>query len=261
MERLKIKFHPLFAIYVFLCIYFGWFNNIFYYVIVVTLHEFGHYVMMCHYGYRMESLVFSLNGAGLKGNSVFKEKHEILISLAGPLVNVLLIIMTIALWWIYPLSYLYTREFFIGNIVVMIFNLLPIYPLDGGRILIAILVLKNKDRNVMLKYNRIICIALGVILSILFFLSIFYKINYNLAIISVFMFVNSISLDKNAYFDKISCLSKNSEKPIEVRVFRVNYFDKVKMLRYLNPHYYSIFEIVHGDKKVIIEEKDLINKL
>ena len=44
MSRLKIKIKPLFILYVFLCIYFGWFNKIFYYVIAVALHEYGHYL-------------------------------------------------------------------------------------------------------------------------------------------------------------------------------------------------------------------------
>ena len=86
MAKLKIKFHPLFAIYVFLCVYFGWFNQIFFYVITVTLHEFGHFLFLRHYGYECDSLIFSLNGAGLQSNNNFRAKEEIIIAIAGPLV-------------------------------------------------------------------------------------------------------------------------------------------------------------------------------
>lgn len=257
MGKLKIKFHPLFAIYIFLCIYFGWFNSVFYYVIVVTLHEFGHYLMIKYYGYDMDSLVFSLHGAGLKGSNNFKVKHEFIISLAGPIVNILLITITIALWWIFPLSYLFTKEFLVCNVAVLCFNLLPIYPLDGGRIITTFLVSKKMNKNKILKFNRYLCIVLGLILLILFIFSIFYTINFNLLIISFFMFINSISCDKNVYFDKISCLNKNTTKPIEVKVFKVHSDNKADLIKLLNPHYYSIFEIGHEDNKKIIEEKDL----
>lgn len=258
MGKLKIKFHPLFAIYVFLCLYFGWFNSVFYYVVVVTLHEFGHYLMIKYYGYNIDSLVFSLNGAGLKGNNNFKIKHELIISLAGPIVNIALIIVTIALWWMFPLSYLFTKEFLVCNIAVLCFNLLPIYPLDGGRIITALLVSKGINKNKILRFNKYFCIVLGIILLILFIVSLFYLINFNLLIISCFMFINSISCDRNNYFDKISCLNKNLTKPIEVKLFKVNDSNKVNLIKLLNPHYYSVFEICDGDNKRIIEENDLL---
>lgn len=258
MGSLKLKFHPLFIIYVFLCIYFGWFNQVFYYVVVVTLHEFGHYVMIKHYGYNMDSLVFNLSGAGLQGNNIFKPKHEIIISLAGPLVNLILIILTIALWWLYPLSYLYTKEFLISNIVVMIFNLIPIYPLDGGRIITCVLLMKKCSKNKLMKANKYICILFGSILLALFIVSIFFKINYNLLIIGIFMFANTIAFDRNSYFDKINSINKNNQKPVEVKVFRMNNYDKYNMIRCLSPHYYSIFEIENKGKIETIEEKDLV---
>ena len=157
MGKLKIKFHPLFILYVFLCIYFNWFNKIFFYVLVVTLHEYGHFLVARHYGYKIDALIFSLSGAGITTNSTFKEKHDIIISLSGPLVNLIFIILTICTWWIFPLSYLYTYDFLICNIVVMLFNLTPIFPLDGGRILMSILSLKGYDKNKLMSFNKYVC--------------------------------------------------------------------------------------------------------
>ena len=168
MGKLKIKFHPLFALYVFVCIYFNWFNKIFYYVIVVTMHEYGHYFCAKYYGYQMDSIIYSLSGAGITTNSSFKSKHDIIISLCGPLVNLILIVVTICLWWIFPLSYLYTYDFLICNIVVMMFNLLPLYPLDGGRIIVSILCLKGKNRNKCLRINKIVCLTFGILFVVLF---------------------------------------------------------------------------------------------
>ena len=139
MGKLKINFKPIFLIYVFVCIYFGWYNDIFYYVLAVVLHEYGHYLVAKHYGYDSSGIVFNLYGAALNTNNCFQRKHDILISFAGPLVNVLLILILLSVWWVFPQVFLFSEGFLYANIVTLIFNLIPIYPLDGGRIFVAII--------------------------------------------------------------------------------------------------------------------------
>ena len=138
MAKIKIKFNPLFMIYVFLCVYFGWFNNVFYYIVVATLHEYGHLFVAKLLGYRVDGFIYSLYGVGLKTNNAYKTKDDILVSLAGPCVNLILIVVSICLWWIFPTTYFFTYDFVICNIVIMLFNLIPIYPLDGGRVMLAL---------------------------------------------------------------------------------------------------------------------------
>lgn len=257
MAKLKIKLHPLFVLYVFLCVYFGWYNQIFYYVFAVFLHEMGHYVVAKHYGYEVDTMLFALYGAGLQTNNAYKEKDDIKISLAGPLVNLLIIVLSITFWWIIPSLYLFTYDFVICNIVVMMFNLLPIYPLDGGRVLLAVLPKKyNKDK--VLKVSHIICFVLGIVFLLVFAVSIWYKTNYNLLFIGLFLAINGIISDRNKYFEKVRIYGKQYNKPLEVKVFRINEFNKIKMLKYLSPHYYSIFEYVNNGKIERIEEDILL---
>lgn len=259
MGKLKIKFHPLFALYCFVCIYFNWFNNIFFYVITVTLHEYGHYIVAKHYGYKMDSLIYSLSGAGLTTKEKFANKDEIKIAIAGPLVNVILIVLIICLWWIFPLSYLYTYDFFICNIVVFTFNIMPIYPLDGGRILMAIITFKNHKRNKYIKANRIICLIISIVFFALFIVSLFYSINLNLLIISMFLAINGIFCDKNKYYDKVQMLNKKTSKlPLEVKTFRVAEDNEKNLIKYINKNYITIFENEKDGKVKIIREEDLL---
>ena len=107
----KIKFKSLFLIYVFVCMDWGWYNQIFYYVVTVVCHEYGHAFVAKKLGYQSQGIIFNLSGAGLKTESIYKAKDDILISLAGPMVNFLFIILVSCGWWFFPSSYLFTHEF------------------------------------------------------------------------------------------------------------------------------------------------------
>lgn len=254
----KIKFQPMFIVYVFLCIYFHWFNGIFYYTVTVVLHEYGHLIVARLLGYETNGITFNVYGAGLNTNNAYKKKDDVLISLAGPCVNLIIIIIIVCGWWFFPSTYLFTKGFFDSNLIIMCFNLIPIYPLDGGRVIFALITNKTSRRKV-LKINNIICFCLGLCFLIIFAISWFYKVNYNLLFIGLFLTGNSIIYDKSGYYSKVKSFAKDREKTIEVKLFKVNNFDDTTLIKHLSPHYYSLFltETPKGYK--IKKEDDILN--
>lgn len=256
MGKLKVKFHPLFILYVFLCLYFGWFNNVFYYVVTIVIHEYAHYFMATKLGYPTNGMLFTIYGAGLNTSNIYKIKDDIKISLAGPIINFIIIILIICFWWLIPTTYLFTYDFFISNLVVMLFNLIPIYPLDGGRVIVALISSKIKRKKVI-KINNFICFGLGLFFITLFIISMFFTHNLNLLFIGLFLSLNSVLSDKNDYFERIKAYNKNLDTPCEVKVFKINSLDKKEMLKCLSPNYYSIF-ITTKENNKIIREDDLL---
>ncbi|MFC7133718.1 MULTISPECIES: CBS domain-containing protein [Salinibaculum] len=110
----------------------------------VLLHEFGHSLVAMRYGYAIDSITLWLLG-GMASFAEFPEdwRHEFWISIAGPVVSVLVGMGSYAAFVLLPASATPLRFVFgyltILNVVLAVFNLLPAFPMDGGRILRALL--------------------------------------------------------------------------------------------------------------------------
>ncbi|MEF8814945.1 MAG: M50 family metallopeptidase, partial [Halovenus sp.] len=108
----------------------------------VLLHEFGHSLVALRYGYEIESITLWLLG-GVASFSEFPDdwRHELVIAIAGPVVSVLIGVGSYVAFIALPSSLDPVRFVFgylaVLNIVLAAFNLLPGFPMDGGRILRA----------------------------------------------------------------------------------------------------------------------------
>jgi Zn-dependent protease/Tfp pilus assembly protein PilF len=122
--------------------------------VCVLLHELGHAVVIQKLGIKVKQIVlWPLGGFTQLERSPSKPLHDLLVSGAGPLVSILLALLFGMLWLIveFTLSDWYSLGPFwnyvipsvllylaIINVVLVIFNLLPIYSLDGGGMLHAL---------------------------------------------------------------------------------------------------------------------------
>lgn len=110
----------------------------------VLLHEFGHSLVALRYGYEIDSITLWLLG-GVASFAEFPEnwRHELMIAIAGPIVSVLVGGGSYAAFVGLPTGAESLRFVFgylaILNVVLAAFNLLPGFPMDGGRILRALL--------------------------------------------------------------------------------------------------------------------------
>ena len=110
---------------------------------------------------------------------------KIIIALAGPFANIFIIIFT-------KLLSINDEIITYSNLLIALFNLLPIYPLDGGRILKSLLVLNKKDAESYI--NKISNIFL-FITTFLFSILIYYL--KNIAILFILAYLWYIVLKEN----------------------------------------------------------------
>ncbi|ELY36611.1 CBS domain-containing protein [Natronorubrum tibetense] len=110
----------------------------------VVLHELGHSLTAQRYGFPIDSITLWLLG-GIAALSEMPEdwRQELNIAIAGPIVSILVGIGSYALFLLTPESFDGAR-FVLGylavlNIVLAGFNMIPAFPMDGGRVLRALL--------------------------------------------------------------------------------------------------------------------------
>ena len=204
MGGIKYSVHPLFFVVGF---YYALTGRIFVFLIYVftaVIHETGHSVAAGKAGYRLNKITLTPFGAVASGNiEGLKFYDELFIAAAGPAVNLAVGLLFVAFWWIFPETYAFTDVAAEANFTLAAVNLIPAYPLDGGRILSALLSLKFGEERASK-----ICKAVGVALSLLliagFIYTAFYMPNVSLLIFAVFVFVGALDRGKENKYVKIT---------------------------------------------------------
>lgn len=150
--------------------------------VIVTLHELGHTVAAQRYGVEVKQIVLSpLGGVAQLRAMPEKPAQELVIAAAGPAVNlVLAVVMLVAARAVglslpsLSMSLPGVRDFgpgalfayvFAANLLLAAFNLLPAFPLDGGRIFRAVLALRLdyvRATTIAAAVGRAAAFALGI---------------------------------------------------------------------------------------------------
>lgn len=208
MKDFKVKVHWSFVLLGLLMIVFGHWQIFLWCILVVILHEMGHSAVGRRLGYKLNVITLLPYGASLSGkNAPFDNNDEIKIAIAGPIVNVVLIIVFVALWWIFPSFYNFTKDFVNANIYTLCFNVLPVYPLDGGRVLNALLSKKMSTKSAR-RVLKVVGLCITFLFFALFFISFFYKLNYMLGINAIFLLIGIFENDSNIYYEKLTTFEK-----------------------------------------------------
>ena len=251
----KFIIHPIFLLFACAMIYFGDGFIFFSYLLAIIVHELGHSVVAKRLGYKLKSLCLMPYGAQLNLQSnALRYKDEILIALAGPLVNIVCGAFFVALWWAFPVTYVYTEYFVFACFVTAIFNLLPFVPLDGSRVLLAILGSHNK-RRVGYKIISILNCIFSLVLFAIFIITCFFDVNFTIGLIAIFLMMGAF--EKNTEFDycylfQIEKFELNKKRCLPIKFFAIHKDFKVNdLLKLTSPSFYAVVFVLDDDYKPI----------
>lgn len=190
-------------------------------IVFAMIHELGHLIAGLAMGMRPEKMELKPSGVSIsfkltpkdynqkiiKGNLL--EVKKIFVALAGPLTNLLIIFIAINV----EIDLFSNLMIIYANLLLILFNLLPIYPLDGGRILKGILHIFFGKRNSE-KYMNIFSFFVLILVTFVASIGVYYMENISIFFITIFLWMLYLKEDmlyrkKNKIYDLI-------EKTIEI---------------------------------------------
>ncbi len=231
---IDIRVHPSFVLLpTFLGIYYGWQGGLSVglraFVLVLAVfacvlaHELCHSLVARSFGVNVPAITLYMMG-GVAGMQYIprEPKKEFLISIAGPLFNFsFAVVLFFPLYWILGKDLLFApgleswpqmiSNVFWINPVLGAFNLIPAFPMDGGRILRSALA----SRMNYLKATRI-SVSIGRIFAIIFVFSGIYYKTWMLLLIAAFIYFAASREEKQViYEDFLRSLRDKDQKADE----------------------------------------------
>lgn len=238
----------------------------FYFVFFIVLHELCHFLVARKLGYLPKKIKLTMFGASLEGFDDFLLFDEIKIVIAGPAFNLFMIVICYLCFWFYPESFEFLNDVLLVNQSILIFNLLPIFPLDAGRFALCLCSVKRGRRDA-LKLIKKISFALVIILFIFSLISFFVFFNLSLGFVSVNLCVLLFESCSGTSFKREIMLEKkirrlNRGVPQKVIYLKQDYPQNL-LLKFIDGEGFYVFIFV--DKNFIekgrIDERELLEKL
>ncbi|MBE3555275.1 MAG: hypothetical protein IMW85_09905 [Thermicanus sp.] len=134
--KVRMEIHPFFFVFLFLALMTGQFLQILTLFAILLFHEWGHLFWARYFGWHVERIHLLPFGGLMEVSSPLlpDAREEAVVVLGGPFNNFILILLASFLNHTGWISSGWSRFMIEGNLVLALFNLLPLYPLDGGRL-------------------------------------------------------------------------------------------------------------------------------
>lgn len=201
---MSIRFHYTYYILAISFILCGYFSNLLVFTSIIIFHEMGHVFMAFLCGYKINKITIYSYGGLVEINSKINSLNykDFLVSIGGIFFQ---IIFFSFIFYLYKIGYV--REyifniFLLYNKSILFFNILPIYPLDGSKILSSLL-------YYFLPYNFVNKILLYLSFFILLLLLGYYQFNFSFMMVVSIIIYNLINYYKNVkYYFNIFLLER-----------------------------------------------------
>ena len=246
---MKIEFHYTYILIALGFILTGYFHNLIVFTSIILIHELGHYTMAKLNKLEVEKIIIYPYGGLVKMNNLINTSinKELLVAISGIIFQTIYyLLITILYYQGIIREYIYDL-FTIYNSSILIFNILPIHPLDGSKIL-NLLLSKILPFNLTNKLNIIISL---ITLIIILFIN-YYNFNYTLILTFGIIVDNLIRYHKHLKYIFNKFL-------LERYIYNFTY-NKTKKINKLNNMYKEKYHILRENNTYITEKQALSHK-
>lgn len=237
--KIIFKIHFLFYVSAFICFITGLFKDFIILSSLIIVHELGHIIVSLLFKWKIEKVIILPFG----GLTIFNQKlnsslgEEFLIAISG-------FIFQTMFYLIMNENILYTNYHY----SLLLFNLIPIYPLDGSKILNILL-----NKIFPFKFSYLITLILSfVLIPFLLFYIIKNKLNLFLTLILIFLLRKVIEEYKNIKYIFNKFL-------FERYLYKLNY-KKIKKVKSINYFYKQRSHLVKN-KQNYEKESEILRKM
>lgn len=167
------------------------------------IHEMGHLICGLLLGLKPKALKIMPLGVCIEFSVIYKDHNrkikngnilsvkKMILALAGPITNIIIIMLCILCKNYIGLS----KEIIYANLLIAIFNLIPIYPLDGGRLLKELVhIIKGNKESI--EYVNFISNACTILLTMVASIGIYYYKNIAILLIVSYLWILTIEENK-----------------------------------------------------------------
>ena len=246
---MKIEFHYTYIIVALGFILTGYFSNLLVFTSIIIIHELGHFIVAKITKLNVEKIIIYPYGGLVKMNNLINTNinKELLVAISGIIFQ---LIYYSIIYYLYQKGLI--REYIfnlykIYNHSMLFFNLLPIHPLDGSKIL-NLLLSKIIPFNISNKLTIIISIITTIIIVIINY----YNFNYTLILII------GIILDNiNKYYKDLKYIY--NKFLLERYLYKIAY-KKTKKINKMTNMYKEKYHILKENNNYITEKQALMHK-
>ncbi|HEX7183277.1 MAG TPA: site-2 protease family protein [Thermoanaerobaculia bacterium] len=239
----------------------------------VVLHELGHSLVAQRLGVPVrEIILLPIGGVAILGRMPRRPLHELLVAIAGPLVNVVIAGLLVFVLRVQgglsldgrelthlseasPSTETFLQWLLAANVGLVLFNLIPAFPMDGGRMLRAILAM-------FLGFRRATQVASGIGQLLAFGLGLFgiFRGHFLLTLVAFFVFVGAGQ--ERATEEARALLSTFRLGDVyNKHALTLQPGDQVaRVLDYLLTSYQPDFAVLHGDRLLGVVTRDAVLK-
>lgn len=187
----KVRINPVFIVMMIVFSFFADFLYLFLILVFALLHELSHLCVLKYYNKIVKEIYFRPFGISIiMEDNNLTLNQEIAVAIAGPIFNLLCVVLFIFLNFYFCSTIMV--YIVILNGFMLFLNIMPIYPLDGGRIVYCLLY-KFLSFETSGKIIRVINFCFLMFLGIVgIYIAYLTSFNLSLIVIFLFLFINII---------------------------------------------------------------------
>ena len=245
---MKIEFYYTYIIIALSFILTGYFSNLIVFTSIIIIHELGHFLVAKILKLNPDKIVIYPFGGITKMNNLINTEisKELLVAISGVTFQSIYYLIIFILYKNNLIRDYIFNQFTVYHHSILFFNLLPIHPLDGSKILNLILS-KILPYKLTIKLNVIISLITGIIILKINY----YKFNYTTILIITIIIDNLIKYYKNINYLFNKFLLERYLYKIELK--------RTKKINKIDNMYKEKYHIIK-EKNNYLTEKQVLNR-